>query len=125
MAAAFGASQWRVRRLARKTRELETVVAERTRELVAARDQLEQLASLDGLTGVANRRIFDRSLEQAWRRAQRGREQHRRVRRVVTEPGLLRPLEAGVRLRGGLAVTEVARGRLDRGPQIIDRMRHG
>jgi diguanylate cyclase (GGDEF)-like protein/PAS domain S-box-containing protein len=33
---------------------------------------LEALASLDGLTGVANRRVFDEVLEREWRRAERG-----------------------------------------------------
>ena len=34
-----------------------------------ANEHLEELASLDGLTGLANRRGFDRQLEQEWRRA--------------------------------------------------------
>jgi diguanylate cyclase (GGDEF)-like protein len=68
----YGGTQWRVRALARRTRELENVVAERTRDLVSARDQLEQLASIDALTGVANRRVFDATFEQAWKHAQRG-----------------------------------------------------
>jgi diguanylate cyclase (GGDEF)-like protein/PAS domain S-box-containing protein len=34
--------------------------------------QLEELATTDGLTGLANRRAFDEALEQEWRRAQRG-----------------------------------------------------
>lgn len=34
-------------------------------------DKLESLAMIDGLTGIANRRSFDQSLEQEWRRAQR------------------------------------------------------
>jgi diguanylate cyclase (GGDEF)-like protein len=70
--AVHGAIQWRVRALGRRTRELETMVGERTRDLVAARDELEQLASVDALTGVANRRIFDATLEREWKRAQRG-----------------------------------------------------
>ncbi len=72
LGASYGGTQWRVRRLARRTRELEHVVAERTRDLVAARDQLAQLAAVDALTGIANRRTFDRTLEQAWSHAQRG-----------------------------------------------------
>ncbi len=40
-------------------------------ELEKARDRLEALAMLDGLTGVANRRCFDQRLETEWRRAQR------------------------------------------------------
>jgi diguanylate cyclase (GGDEF)-like protein len=43
-------------------------------ELKDARDRLEQLASVDALTGVANRRRFDACLEHEWRRAVRGRQ---------------------------------------------------
>jgi len=41
--------------------------------LEAANRELETLASADGLTGVANRRAFDRGLEREWRRAVRAR----------------------------------------------------
>ena len=40
-------------------------------ELKKARDLLEQLASVDPLTGVANRRRFDSALEEEWRRTRR------------------------------------------------------
>jgi diguanylate cyclase (GGDEF)-like protein len=40
-------------------------------ELKRSRDLLEQLASVDALTGVANRRRFDRTLDEEWRRSQR------------------------------------------------------
>jgi diguanylate cyclase (GGDEF)-like protein len=40
-------------------------------ELKEARDRLERLASLDGLTGIANRRRFDGRLDEEWRRALR------------------------------------------------------
>ncbi len=40
-------------------------------ELQKAYDNLERLAAMDGLTGLANRRIFDETLETEWRRAQR------------------------------------------------------
>lgn len=40
-------------------------------ELKRARDLLERLATLDGLTSIANRRRFDEQLEREWRRAQR------------------------------------------------------
>ena len=40
-------------------------------ELKAARDILERLARLDGLTGIANRRRFDEALQDEWRRALR------------------------------------------------------
>ena len=40
-------------------------------ELKRARDLLEKLASVDPLTGVANRRRFDMALEEEWRRVRR------------------------------------------------------
>lgn len=42
--------------------------------LQAANAELEQLATLDGLTQVANRRKFDDYLEQEWRRAARSQQ---------------------------------------------------
>lgn len=50
-----------------------------TRKLDAANQELERLSSIDGLTGVANRRRFDTALEAEWRRAQR----HHRVLALV------------------------------------------
>ncbi|HTD29785.1 MAG TPA: diguanylate cyclase, partial [Xanthomonadaceae bacterium] len=69
--AVYGAMQLRVRTMKVRTRQLETEVAIRTRDLVAARDLLERLATEDALTGVANRRKFDLIVEQEWKRAQR------------------------------------------------------
>ena len=69
--AAHAAMQLRVRTMAIRTRHLETEVAARTRDLVAARDALERLATEDALTGVPNRRKFDATLVQEWKRAQR------------------------------------------------------
>jgi diguanylate cyclase (GGDEF)-like protein len=48
-------------------------LAAREQELQIANQHLEELASLDGLTGLANRRGFDRELEQAWRQAAESR----------------------------------------------------
>jgi diguanylate cyclase (GGDEF)-like protein len=45
-----------------------------TRQLEEANAKLEQLASTDGLTGVANRRIFDERLGVEWRRCGRSRQ---------------------------------------------------
>jgi diguanylate cyclase (GGDEF)-like protein len=42
-------------------------------ELKRTRDLLEQLALVDELTGVANRRQFDKALGEEWRRARRDR----------------------------------------------------
>ncbi len=47
--------------------QLETM----NRELAHSNQELQRLSSLDGLTGVANRRQFDETLEQEWLRAQR------------------------------------------------------
>jgi diguanylate cyclase (GGDEF)-like protein len=69
--AAWAALRWRLRALAARTRQLETEVAARTADLVAARDAMQRLATEDALTGVANRRKFDSVLDQEWRRAQR------------------------------------------------------
>jgi diguanylate cyclase (GGDEF)-like protein len=40
-------------------------------ELKLYRDMLETLSAIDGLTGIANRRRLDETLEREWRRAQR------------------------------------------------------
>lgn len=54
-----------------RNRELERLVEERTRALEDANNQLEILSNTDGLTGMANRRSFDRMLAQEWNRGQR------------------------------------------------------
>lgn len=41
--------------------------------LCQANQKLEQLATLDGLTGIPNRRSFDQTLEQEWQRSHRNR----------------------------------------------------
>jgi len=69
--AAYAALRWRLHALAVRTRQLETEVAARTADLVAARDAMQRLATEDALTGVANRRKFDSVLDQEWKRAQR------------------------------------------------------
>lgn len=48
-------------------------ISERTEELKRANEQLTQLSLRDGLTGIPNRRMFDASLKQEWRRAMRDR----------------------------------------------------
>jgi diguanylate cyclase (GGDEF)-like protein len=42
-----------------------------TRKLDSANQELKRLSSLDGLTGIANRRHFDEVLDREWRRAMR------------------------------------------------------
>ena len=54
-----------------RNRELESLVEERPRALEDANDKLEILSNTDGLTGMANRRSFDRLLAQEWNRGQR------------------------------------------------------
>lgn len=64
----------RVRQVQQRNQRLEHVIAERTRELAAANASLARLATLDGLTGVANRRGFDAALDERFAQAQRLRE---------------------------------------------------
>jgi ligand-binding sensor domain-containing protein/GGDEF domain-containing protein len=68
----------RTRTAAARERTLQREVAKRTAELAklhedlqAANRELADLASTDGLTGLANRRTFDAHLEREWRRAMR------------------------------------------------------
>lgn len=63
---AVAAHRIRVWRLEARQRELEELVQVRTRELAAANRELDRLARVDGLTGIANRRAFDEALEKAW-----------------------------------------------------------
>ena len=44
------------------------------KSLLAANQQLEALASNDGLTGISNRRSFDNKLEEEWRRSKRSKD---------------------------------------------------
>jgi len=44
---------------------------EMQKELEESNKKLQELSSLDGLTGIANRRQFDESLDKEWRRAER------------------------------------------------------
>lgn len=60
-----------LKRLHERNSQLETLVEERTRELEEANAKLQRLSNTDGLTGIANRRSFDRILQQEWQRAQR------------------------------------------------------
>jgi diguanylate cyclase (GGDEF)-like protein len=49
-------------------------LARREEELQIANQHLDELASLDGLTGLANRRGFDRELQSAWQHAAESRK---------------------------------------------------
>ena len=67
--------------LAAKIRAMQRIIQMRqsllvmTRKLDAANQELKRLTSLDGLTGIANRRHFDEVLEREWRRAMRQGEE--------------------------------------------------
>jgi diguanylate cyclase (GGDEF)-like protein len=65
--------RWRSQRLERHNQELEKLVSERTEalnqrslQLEQANKRLSELADLDGLTGVANRRKLEFELDDAW-----------------------------------------------------------
>lgn len=57
--------------LAPEIRDLAGRLVERENELRAINEQLAVLATVDGLTGLPNRRLFDERLVQEWRRAGR------------------------------------------------------
>lgn len=69
--AAYAAHRFRVRRLAAQERRLNVLVAEKTEALALANTRLEELSLADGLTGIANRRQYDRRIEEEWKRCQR------------------------------------------------------
>ncbi len=69
----YGIFRIRVSRLTRHNLRLEELVFERTAELEAVNTQLSQLASEDGLTGLLNRRAFDTTFHQEYRRAERAK----------------------------------------------------
>lgn len=61
--------RWRVARLEAERKRLAAMVEQRTADLAAANRKLENMANVDGLTGVANRRKLDEYLQEAWTRA--------------------------------------------------------
>lgn len=67
----YGVALVRTARIRNRNEELELVVRERTRELAEANEALERLATTDGLTGIANRRVFQEQLSHEWARAER------------------------------------------------------
>lgn len=48
-----------------------TTIKQAEKRLQTANEELDRLATEDALTGIANRRMFDRDLEQEWARARR------------------------------------------------------
>jgi diguanylate cyclase (GGDEF)-like protein len=69
--AGWGAYHARIWRLKQRETELVRLVGVRTDELAEMNKRLEQLSYQDGLTGVANRRLFDDVLKREWRRSAR------------------------------------------------------
>lgn len=63
-----GVVRWRLARVDTERQRLANMVNERTRELAAANRKLRNMANVDGLTGVANRRRLDEFLDEAWQR---------------------------------------------------------
>lgn len=53
--------------------QMRTSLVVLARKLDAANQELKRLSSSDGLTGIANRRFFDETLEREWRRAKRNK----------------------------------------------------
>jgi diguanylate cyclase (GGDEF)-like protein len=72
---AIGIFRLSERRLLRRAAELEFQVRTRTTELQAANQRLAGLATLDALTGLANRRLLEEALEREVRRASRNRRE--------------------------------------------------
>lgn len=64
---AFAISRHRLRLLATETRRLEQHIAERTAELQIANRRLEEMATVDSLTGIANRRALEHGLAREWK----------------------------------------------------------
>lgn len=62
---------WRTNNLRARNAEMERLVLNRTEELRLANEQLSRLSFEDALTGLANRRCFDETLDKEWRRAKR------------------------------------------------------
>lgn len=71
LAAAAGLFRLRTHQLRLRHAEMERLVAEKTEELLRANEHLSRLSFADALTGLANRRRLDETLDSEWRRASR------------------------------------------------------
>ncbi|MEO8383704.1 MAG: two-component regulator propeller domain-containing protein [Betaproteobacteria bacterium] len=71
IAAVAGLFRLRTHQLRLRHIEMERVVAEKTEALRLANEHLSRLSFADALTGLANRRRLDETLETEWRRASR------------------------------------------------------
>jgi diguanylate cyclase (GGDEF)-like protein len=73
LGASSGVHRWAARRLRRRAAALEALVGQRTVQLQDANRHLEALAANDALTGLANRRVLQESMDRELRRAARSR----------------------------------------------------
>jgi two-component system chemotaxis family response regulator WspR len=73
LAATAAAYALHAHRLRARTRRLIALLAERTEQLAEANTKLEELATTDELTRIANRRHFAEFLQREWTRARRAR----------------------------------------------------
>ena len=81
-------------------------LATREEELRIANQHLEELASLDGLTGLANRRGFDHELERRWQHA---REQRRPLALLMVDIDYFKLFNDGYgHVRGDACLSAVA-----------------
>ena len=71
VAVTAGLFRLRTHQLRHRHAEMERLVAEKTEALRLANDHLSRLSFVDSLTGLANRRRLDETLETEWRRASR------------------------------------------------------
>jgi diguanylate cyclase (GGDEF)-like protein len=63
--------RWRMLAAQRRERELKRIVEEKTADLRRLNEDLLQLSSVDSLTGLANRRVFDQTLKMECARLKR------------------------------------------------------
>ena len=64
------ASALRLRKEIKKRNAREKELRRTAKKLKAANKKLEEMASQDGLTGLSNRRLFDKTIRKEWKKAQ-------------------------------------------------------
>lgn len=73
-------------------------LSELQRELESKNSELERLSSLDGLTGIANRRVFDEFIKKEWLRAARD---HRSISLIMIDIDHFKKFNDGYGHQGG------------------------